>query len=153
MATRFFHSTPLQMSPWSPGWVYSSPIAGHPGGSSFPVCEIPQGQVHGRSCGAEGGPSQLPPDAGTLSATPTGQGGPICYSLCPQMPGPLHSGRLSGLQGVVSPVVSIGFAGPSAPRGAQAPAVPGAEWRWGGGVCVLQVHRGSSQVSGAGLQG
>lgn len=63
------------------------------------------------------------------------------------MPGPLHSGRLSGLQGVVSPVVSIGFAGPSPPRGAQAPAClerngggGGVRYRCTGGAPKFQVQ-------------
>lgn len=71
------------------------------------------------------GPPQLLPDTSALSASLTAphprrtERPRLLLTLSP-VPGPLHSRHLSGLRGISSPGMSIGFAGPSPPRWAQA---------------------------------
>lgn len=125
------------MAPCPTGCVFLSPIAGRPGGSPFPVGAVPQGQVHGGSCWAEGASSASARSRCPLCNT-TGQGGPICYSPCPQTPGPLQSRRLRVHEALRPPSGALASLSLS-PRGPQAPA-----GRWGEGG-ALQEHRGSSR--------
>lgn len=92
------------------------------------------------SCWAEGASSASARSRCPL-CNPTGQGGPICYSPCPQTPGPLRSRHLPVHEALRPPSCALAPRGLS-PRGAQAPPEPEAGR---GGRGALQEHRGSSR--------